>query len=235
MLSQKYFIFFTKDGLEVPSFEIGSIITKPILPRATRVIKHINIEGRDGTLTEDTGAYNNIEINIQLINYKDNLLDKEVLGLLDGTGGELKLSWLQGYYDVKEVSNFTITEEVEGVFNIELTFICGPYRCLDNELIEVTANNTNISIIGNSKANHITTIYGNGDISLLINGEQINFKDVEEYITIDTARMICYKDNTVANNKMVGEFTKLSPGLNNISWIGNINKIAINYRGRFLN
>ena len=26
--------------------------------------------------------YNNIEINIQLINYKDNLLDKEVLGLL---------------------------------------------------------------------------------------------------------------------------------------------------------
>ena len=55
------------------------------------------------------------------------------------------------------------------------------------------------------------------------------------YITIDTARMICYKDNNVANNKMVGEFIKLSPGLNNISWIGNINKIAINYRGRFLN
>ena len=235
MKSSNYFIFKRRDGLEVPSFDIGSIVTKPAISRATRVIKHISIEGRDSTLTEDTGSYNNIEINIQLINFKDNLLEKEVIGLLDGTGGELHLSWLQGYFKVKEINQFLITEDVEGVFKIDLNFVCEPYRYLEKEIIEVTANNTNINIAGNSEADHVTTFFSSGDISMLINDEQINFKGIEEYITIDTSRMICYKDNISTNNKMVGEFVKLKPGINNISWIGNVNKVEINYRGRILN
>ena len=142
---------------------------------------------------------------------------------------------MQGYFKVKEINQFLITEDVEGVFKIDLNFVCEPYRYLEKEIIEVTANNTNINIAGNSEADHVTTFFSSGDISMLINDEQINFKGIEEYITIDTSRMICYKDNISTNNKMVGEFVKLKPGINNISWIGNVNKVEINYRGRFLN
>lgn len=234
MLSDNFFIFKRNDGLEVSSMELGSVVSKPSIPRAVRVIKHISIEGRDGTLTEDTGVYNNIEIRLQLINFKENILEKEILGLLDGSGGELKLSWLQGSFKVKEVNQFLITEETPGVFKIDLSFICGPYRYLESELLEITTNNVVINVGGNILADHITTIYGNGEISFLINGEQINFKGVEDYITIDTSRLICYKDTTSTNNKMVGDFIKLNSGVNTISWIGNINKIEISYRGRFL-
>ena len=87
MLSNNFFIFKRNDGLEVSSMELGSIVAKPSISRAKRVIKHISIEGRDSTLTEDTGVYNNTEISFQLINFKENLLEKEILGFLDG--------WLQ--------------------------------------------------------------------------------------------------------------------------------------------
>ena len=123
MLLDNYFIFKRTDGLEVLSNELGKIKSKPAISRAVRVINHISIEGRNGTLTEDTGSYNNIEISISLINYRENILDKEVIGLIDGRGGELRLSWLSGWFKVKEVNNFIITEEVQGIFNIEITAI----------------------------------------------------------------------------------------------------------------
>ena len=235
MLLENYFIFKRTDGLEVLSNELGKIKSKPAISRAVRVINHISIEGRNGTLTEDTGSYNNIEISISLINYRENILDKEVIGLIDGRGGELRLSWLSGWFKVKEVNNFIITEEVQGIFNIEITFVCEPFRYLDEETIEIINSDTDIFIAGNIETNHITTIFGNGDISLFINDEQINFKSVDKYITIDTDRLICYKDNDPANNKMVGEFLKLNSRINNIKWIGNVKSIEINYRGRFLN
>ena len=235
MLLENYFIFKRTDGLEVLSNELGKIKSKPAISRAVRVINHISIEGRNGTLTEDTGSYNNIEISISLINYRENILDKEVIGLIDGRGGELRLSWLSGWFKVKEVNNFIITEEVQGIFNIEITFVCEPFRYLDEETIEIIGSDTDIFISGNIETNHVTTIFGDGDISLFINDEQINFKSVDKHITIDTDRLICYKDNDPANNKMVGEFLKLNSRINNIKWIGNVKSIEINYRGRFLN
>lgn len=235
MLLENYFIFKRTDGVEVLSNEIGSIKSKPDISRAVRVVNHINIEGRNGTLTEDTGAYNNIEISINLINCTDNILEKEVIGLIDGRGGELRLSWLNGWFKVKEVNHFIITEEVRGIFNIEITFVCEPFRYLDAEAIGIFSTDSDVYIAGNIETNHITTIYGNGNINLFINDEQINFKDVNDHITIDTDRMICYTDNEPKNNKMVGEFIKFNPGINNIKWIGNVNSINISYRGRFLN
>lgn len=234
-MTDKYFIFTRKDGLVVPSFEIGSLVEKPVISRATRNIKHITVEGRNGTLTEDFKNYNNIEIPFKLINYKENILEKEILRTFDGIGGELKISWLDGSFKIKEVNTFNITENINGIYNIELNFICEPFRYLNEDTIILTTRNTNIFTAGNYETDHITTIYGTGDISLLINDEQIVFKDVTDYITIDTARLICYKDNTPSNNKMLGDFIKLKPYINAIDWIGTVSKIKIKYRGRFLN
>ena len=230
----QYFIFKRKDGLEVPSFQIGSIKEKAAIQRATRIMKSISIEGRNGTLTEDTKSYSDIQISFELINYKKNLWENETIGLLDGTGGELKLSWIDGWYKVNSV-DISVKEDITGLFNISITFKCGPFRSLEEGKFTFTENNSTILIPGNIETDHITKIYGNGDINLFINDEQIVFKEVEEYITLDTARFICYKDNTSQNKKMIGEYLKLKQGLNTISWIGTVTKIEMSCRGRFLN
>ena len=51
MLLDNYFIFKRTDGLEVLSNELGKMKSKPAISRAVRVINHISIEGRNGTLT----------------------------------------------------------------------------------------------------------------------------------------------------------------------------------------
>lgn len=231
----EYFIFKRKDGLEVPSFSLGSIVEKPFITRATRVFKHIQIEGRNGTLTEDTKAYNNIEISVSLINYKEDLWENEAISLFDGTGGELSFTWIRGSYKVKEVSVFNITEEITGIFRIELTFICEPFRHLETTEISIDENDTTFLVEGNIETDHILTVYGTGDISLFINDEQIVFSDVVDHISIDTYKMSCYKDNQSTNEQMTGEFIKLQSGENTISWIGTVTQIDMSYRGRFLN
>lgn len=230
----QYFIFKRKDGLEVPSFQIGSIKEKPSITRATRVMKSIPIEGRNGTLTEDTNSYSDIEISFELINYKSNLWESETIGLLDGTGGELHLSWIEGWYKVNSI-DMSIKEDITGVFNIAINFKCGPFRQIEESKFEFTENNSTILVPGNIETDHITKIYGSGDISLFINDEQIVFKGVEEYLTLDTFKFSCNKDNKSTNKKMFGEYVKLKPGINDIRWIGTVTKVEMSYRGRFLN
>ena len=147
---------------------------------------------------------------------------------------ELHLSWIEGWYKVNEV-NVSIKEDITRLFNITISFKCGPFRQLEDNKVILTENNSTVLIPGNYETDHTTKIYGNGNISLFINDEQIVFKGVNEYITLDTARMYCYKDNNSENKKMIGEYVKFKPGLNTISWIGTVNKVELIYRGRFLN
>lgn len=217
------------------STDIGSLADKPTISRAKRQIKDIEIFGRSGTLTEDYATYDNITIPLRIVTTNKDIWSNETLfNTFNGKGGELKLSWLNGKFKVKQVSEFSITQQ-KSSYTIEIEFVCEPFRYLDEEVISITTKGTNIFSSGNYEADHITTIYGNGDISLLINNKQIVFKGVSNYITIDTARLICYKDNTPANNKMLGEFLKLNPFVNTIDWIGTVSKVEIRYRGRFLN
>lgn len=224
-----YFIF--NDFI---STSIGSLADKPTIERAKREIKEIEVIGRHSNLIEDYKTYSNITIPLTILSVKEEIwLDENLLDTFNGKGGELKLSWLQGSFKVKYVSKFSIKQEGAS-YTISLEFVCEPFRYLDEEMIEIDSNEK-IFISGNYETEHVTTVYGSGDISLLINDEQINFKSVDGYIIIDTDRLICYKDNSAANNKMVGEFIRLKAGLNTISWIGSVSKVSIRYRGRFLN
>lgn len=223
-----YFIF--NDFI---SKSLGSLAEKPIISRANRQFKEIQVLGRHSTLIEDYKTYSNITIPLTILATKEDVwLDENLLNTFNGEGGELKLSWLQGSFKVKYVSKFSIKQERTS-YTIDLEFVCEPFRYLEEEIIQITSSKE-ILIAGNYETEHITTVYGSGDISLLINGEQINFKSVDGYISIDTDKLISYKDNLLTNNKMVGEFIKLKAGINKISWIGTVSKIEIRYRGRFL-
>ena len=159
-----FFIFKRKDGLEVPSFQIGSIKEKPIIQRATRIMKSISIEGRNGTLTEDTKSYSDIEISFELINYKENLWKNETIGFLDGTGGELNLSWIDGWYKVNSV-DISVKEDITGLFNISLTFKCGPFRNLEESKFTFTENNSTILI---GEKDNLTNLTYNSILSVIV-------------------------------------------------------------------
>ena len=73
-------------------------------------------------------------------------------------------------------------------------------------------------------------VYGTGDITISINDRPLKFKNVENYIEVDTELMNCFKDNINQNNRMYSDFPILNAGENTFTWVGNVIKIELEPR-----
>lgn len=89
------------------------------------------------------------------------------------------------------------------------------------------SNSMEIFNSGTMESKPTITIYATGDVTLNINEETIKLKNVENYITLDSEMMECYKDVSPQNNKMYGKFPILKTGKNIISWEGHLKLIKI--------
>ena len=78
-------------------------------------------------------------------------------------------------------------------------------------------------------------VNGSGIITLTLNNKSIVLKDIQEYIELDCELEEAYKNNLNCNSKVECEdFPVLIPGINNISWTGNVSNIQMMYREAFL-
>ena len=104
---------------------------------------------------------------------------------------------------------------------------------IDNNIPSVTVTNT-----GNTTAKPTITIYGNGNIALSLNGQQIfNIAlGSQEYITIDVAQMEAYKDGILKNRLVTGDYDNFifKVGRNVISWSGSVSEIVIANYSRWI-
>ena len=113
------------------------------------------------------------------------------------------------------------------------------YKYLLNEapfVLNIT-NETSLKVSnrGYEQSKPIITLYGTGTIQLLVNGNQIFSVDmVDDYITIDSEQEEAYHGLILKNRQMTGDFPKLNSGINIISWVGNLTKIEVNPRSRWL-
>ena len=101
---------------------------------------------------------------------------------------------------------------------------------------EITINNS-----GNFVSKPVITINGTGTINLEVNGYEvlvINLGDSANTVTIDTANMEAYNQNTgqLMNRDVTGDYDNLylNAGSNTISWTGTITQIQITNYSRWL-
>ena len=79
------------------------------------------------------------------------------------------------------------------------------------------------------------TIYGSGPVTLFINGLEVcRILNVDEFITLDSDEFEAYKGNVLQNRNMIGEFPKLKPGENTITFTGNVTKVNTLVRSRWV-
>ena len=91
---------------------------------------------------------------------------------------------------------------------------------------------------GNIVSKPILTIYGLDDITISLNGQdifEIALSD-DGYITIDTDGMEAYKDGTLKNRLVKGDYDDfaLRPGQNTIGWTGTVTQISVYKYSRWL-
>ena len=78
------------------------------------------------------------------------------------------------------------------------------------------------------------TVYGSGEITLMVGTQIVELTDIEDSITLNTSLMEAYKGDLSMNGCMSGEFPVLNPGANAISWSGNVTKVEVQPNWRFL-
>lgn len=69
---------------------------------------------------------------------------------------------------------------------------------------------------------------GERNLSVTIGENEFQLKGIEGYVVIDSSRSIIINENKQSlGKKMIGNFPYLIPGVNNISWEGEINKFEM--------
>ncbi|AJA42872.1 phage tail protein [Clostridium tetani] len=211
---------------------------RPNIPIPEKNIRHIYIQGSNGTLIEDLGTYKDIEIPITFgFKEKEKFLDK--CRFIKHWLNNIKNRKLilnddaDMFYKVKYVRTNNIERSMRTLGKLTVTFISEPFKYLEDEIIEMN-DNMNIYNPGTFKSQPYIKMFATGDITLNINNEIVKFNGIEDYIELDSEIQECYKDTLNCNNKMTGEFPTLKTGKNNISWTGNVNKIEITPRWRCL-
>ena len=240
-MSKNYIIYNGKHSYE--DFEL--LIDHIILPSINEVIEEIEIEGRNGTLTERKGYYNDRNITIQFSLKRKILEDFEQFSLRL----EEVMNWLRVFnkdlilylnpnrtYKVKNISLGEIGTDNAIFYNFEAIFTCEPFSyILNEEIVEITTNNFNYYYKGTTHGEMKLIIYGTGNIQLTINDEVVQINNVTDNVTLDSKLLLCLNsDGTNKSKEMIGNFPLLEKGLNTISWTGNVTKIELTPRTAFI-
>ena len=240
-MSKNYIIYNGKHSYE----DFGLLIDHIILPSINEVIEEIEIEGRNGTLTERKGYYNDRNITIQCSLKRKILEDFEQFSLRL----EEVMNWLRVFnkdlilylnpnrtYKVKNISLGEIETDNAIFYNFEAIFTCEPFSyILNEEIVKITTNNFNYYYKGTVPGEIKFKIYGTGNIQLTINDEVVQINNVTDNITLDSKLLLCLNsDGTNKSKDMIGNFPLFEYDLNTISWTGNVTKIELTPRTAFI-
>lgn len=201
------------------------IVSLPPIKLTQPVVNEIDLEDRDGTLTEikKYGA----ETKEAVADYRgDNPL--RIAQWLRGEG-KVVFGNLEDRYYKARINNMIPIEQIleKQYYTFPIEFRCQPFAYFP-EGDEASIIKNGATLIHN-KATHISlphiTIYGSGACTFAINGRSFNIKEVGGSITL-------YSDiEEVANgkgNQMIGLFPYLDTGKNVITWTGaGVTKVKI--------
>lgn len=106
--------------------------------------------------------------------------------------------------------------------------------------VEITRDNVNrLELVnrGNMISKPILTVYGDGSVTISLNGKQILIVNIGDrrWITIDSAQMNAFKGDIFMNRYVVGDYDDLAlpVGRNVITWTGNVSKITLENYSRW--
>lgn len=231
------FTFAGKDSYK----DYGIIVSKrPNLPSSKRRVSYIDIPGRDSSLIYDERTYENITIGIECKIKDGNLLDRidEIKAWLFSAGeSDLIFSFQDDKkYRAQVVNSIDFSQIVKIFSEFIIVFNCRPFKySIQNNIFTITESGSSIINIGSIKSEPIISVYGEGNIELIVNGTKVNLTNIKDKIILNSVIQDSYNDEGEnLNNKVKGESIYLMPGSNKFEWTGNVSKIEVLPNWRWL-
>ena len=225
---EPYFIF---NGIS--SEDYMTVDKLPPILKAAKDIRKIEIEGRDGFLTQDNESYKGIIKPVEC--WIRNLDNIDFICSWLTSGGEVIFSnEPDKKYKTVIINQIEFSKMLREFHRFIIQFDCQPHGySLYNSIITLTSAGT-IYNSGSANSRPIIKMFGTGAITLTINSNVVSLTNISEYVIIDSEMMDAYKGTQLMNNYMSGEFSELIPGNNTISWTGTVTSIEITPNFRYL-
>ena len=226
------------DNVFATQFDLH-IVNRVNIPVSQKEIETISIVGRNGTLTKELGFLDrNITVNFNFkTRNRDDNMSKKIRNITSLILNAKKISFTDDkevYYKVKAVSISDIERNLRVLGSFSVTFTVDPFAYYNINSKITIASHSKIYNIGTYTSEPYIKVFGSGNVTLNINNKELTLKDINGFIEIDSELKETFKDNVSKNNKKVGEYPAFFVGENTISWTGNITKIEIDPRWRFL-
>lgn len=214
------------------------VLTQPTLIRPAERVTFTSVPGRSGSLTtlEGEDVYDDFILSAECIIENTNRLP-EISAWLRGSGTVIFANRQGGFYYARIVNQISFGKILRGNphRSFAVNFRCQPFWYQDNvQPITLTAATQFISNPGSVYSEPVITVYGSGDITLMVNSIIIELKGIEESITLDTPLMEANNGSTSLNSRMTGEFPVLQSGSNAVSWAGSVTKMVVQPNWRYL-
>ena len=208
-------------------------ITIP-LERSTQT----TVPGRPGSLTQLEGddVYDDMILTATCF-ISDPAQIPAIATWLKGKGTVTFANRTGGHYNARIANQIPFEKVLRGNphCSFAVNFRCYPFWYKDNVSdVTITTSGSTITNPGSVYSEPLITLTGSGDITLMVGTTIVELTDITTGIVLDCALKEAYLGTTLMNDHMSGDFPVLKPGLNAISWSGNVMSVVISPRWRFL-
>lgn len=196
------------------------------------------VPGRPGTLTtlEGEDVYDDMILSVTCF-IDDSEQIPAIAAWLKGSGTVAFANREGGFYYARVTNQISFEKILRGNphRSFVVNFRCQPFFYQENVLnVTMTVSGKFITNPGSIFSEPIITVYGTGDVTLMVGTTALTLSELEGSITIDTPLKEAYAGVTSLNGKMSGEFPILYPGANAVSWTGVVTKVVIQPNWRSL-
>ena len=227
---------FTIDHSVHSERDLGLRVTRPpLLPSSQRVVEHLEVLGREGTLTRLQG-WEDQELSFQAALQGHDLAGKyrQAVGALVGARA-LELSNLPSiFYQVKNVTVGALEQALTtvGVFEVQVRMAPFAYL-LDAPPVEFTGQAT-LTNSGNVYSQPVITLEGTGTHTLTVNGQVFSVKSPTGLLTVDSALRVCRVGTKAGIDAITPDYPVLATGSNTVKVSSGVSKATIWPNWRFL-
>ena len=223
--------WFSWNGVKCTEYGIH-VLEQPPVTRPSERLTFTDVPGRSGSLTllQGDDVYDDLTLTAVCI-ISDASRIPEICTWLRGSGKIVFANRQGGFYEGRVVNQIPFEKILRG--NPHRSFAVN-FRCQPLPEITVTTSGTFITNPGSVFSEPVITIYGSGEITLMVGMTIVELDGITDSIRLDTQLMEAYKGVTSMNSCMSGEFPTLLPGSNVISWTGNVTKVVVLPNWRYL-
>jgi phage-related protein len=214
------------------------VLEQPPLTAPSERVTFTDVPGRSGSLTMLQGddVYDDLVLTAQCI-ISDPAKIPKLCAWLKGSGKVTFANRQGGFYDARIVNQISFDKILRGNSHrsFAVNFRCKPFWYAEAvEPITLTTSSSTIINPSSIASEPVITVYGSGEITIMVGLTIVELEGVSGSITLDTPLMEAYSGTTSLNSAMSGDFPTLAPGMNAISWSGALTKIEVQPNWRYL-